>query len=176
MEQGAQQGKQVKKADEKPTITAKSIIRIASTDIPGEAAVYAGLTRIKGISWGLSNALCTYLKIDKTRKISSLTEQEIESILKLIKNPEVRSFLLNRRTDIETGKNKHLITSDLELQKDFDIKRMKKIRCYKGWRHALGQPVRGQRTRSHFRKGRAIGVQRAKTKPAASPKKKGEKE
>lgn len=159
------------KREEKPKIIAKSIVRIAATDIPGEAAVYHGLTKIKGVSWSFSNAICTYLDIDKTKKMNSLNEREIEKITNFIKAPTgLRNFLLNRRRDVETGQDRHLITSDLELQREFDIRRMKQIRSYKGWRHALGQPVRGQRTRSHFRKGRAIGVQRAKQQPARKEK------
>lgn len=154
------------KSEEKPKIAARSIVRILSSDIPGDAAVYHGLTKIKGISWSFSHALCMKLGIDKTRKVDSLTESEIEKITNFIKNPVLPAFLLNRRRDIETGINKHMVISDLDLQRDFDIKRMKKIRSYKGWRHALGQPVRGQRTRSHFRKGRAIGVQKSKSRPA----------
>ncbi len=162
------------KPDEKPKIMAKSIVRIASTDVPGESAIYAGLTRIKGISWSFSNALCTQLGIDKKRKITSLTETEIEKITNFIRKPaNLRPFLLNRRNDIGTGQDMHLITSDLDLQRDFDIKRLKQIRSYKGWRHALGQPVRGQRTRSHFRKGRAVGVQKSKSQPAKSARKGG---
>ncbi|HDD46536.1 MAG TPA: 30S ribosomal protein S13, partial [Candidatus Aenigmarchaeota archaeon] len=45
-----------------------------------------------------------------------------------------------------------------------DINFMKKIKTYKGIRHALGLPVRGQRTRSSFRKGRTIGVKRKEKK------------
>ena len=56
------------------------------------------------------------------------------------------------------------------MQREFDIRKMKKIKCYKGVRHSLGQPVRGQRTRAHFRKGRSIGVTRAKIAPGAAPK------
>ena len=45
------------------------------------------------------------------------------------------------------------------MKREFDIKRMKKIKSYKGARHSAGQPVRGQRTRSHFRsRGKAVGV------------------
>ena len=67
----------------------------------------------------------------------------------------------NRRFDRDDGTNKHYFGTDLDLAKEFDIKRYKKIRSYKGLRHALGQPVRGQRTRSHFRrKGKSIGVKK----------------
>lgn len=143
----------------------KQIVRIASVDIPGDMTIYAGLTKIKGISWSFSNAICNALGLDKNRKISSLTEEEIQKIMDFIKNPEVPEWLLNRRKDRETGKNKHLITAELELQKEFDIKRLKRIKCYRGIRHLLGQPVRGQRTRSHFRakvSGRVKGVKKPK--------------
>ncbi|MEM4152979.1 MAG: 30S ribosomal protein S13 [Candidatus Pacearchaeota archaeon] len=151
----------------------EEIIRIASTDIPARLSVYAGLTKIKGISWSFSSAICNVLDIDKRKKISDLTEAEIEKINFLIKNPSsLPPWILNRRKDIETGQDRHLITAELDLQREFDIRRMKKIKCYKGIRHALGQPVRGQRTRSHFRKGQSIGVTRKKTaaKPASEKK------
>lgn len=155
-------------------IDAGSIVRIASTDIPGHFNIYHGLTRIKGVSWSFSNAICLVLGMDRKRKISTLTESEIEKIIKFLEKPQLRPFLLNRRFDRISGENKHLITSNLELQREFDIRDMKKIRSYKGWRHATGQPVRGQRTRSHFRKGASLGVQRAKVKqPAKQPAEKG---
>jgi len=69
---------------------------------------------------------------------------------------------------METGKDMHLLTADLSFVTDNDIKFMKMIRCFKGARHAAGQPVRGQRTRSHFRKGEGVGV--VKTKLAPAPK------
>ena len=159
-----QELKQVKKF-EKPKQYTESIVRILLTDIPGNSKVYIGLTRIKGISFAISNALCKILKIDKNKKISELTKEEIDKIIEEIKNPRVPVFLINRRNDIETGANKHLITTGLNLQKEFDIKRLKKIRVYKGLRHTLGLPVRGQRTKSHFRKkgkSRVVGVKKTK--------------
>ncbi|SRR3972149_5803393 len=134
------------------------IIRIMSKDIEGNMNVYPGLTRIKGISWGISNAVCRILKIEKNRKIGSLTEGEIKKISEFIKEMKFPVFLVNRRFDFEDGTNKHLSGSDLELRKDFDIKRLKKIKSYKGLRHQLGLPVRGQRTQSHFRVKRMKGV------------------
>lgn len=137
------------------------IVRIFGTDVPINMSVYAGLARIKGISWSMSNAICTYLKIPKSKKISTLTEQETEKIMETIKSAKIMPWLMNRKKDRETGNNRHLIGSELDLQKEFDIRRIKKIRSYKGIRHSQGQPVRGQRTRSHFRKkGPSVGVKR----------------
>jgi len=147
------------KEERKPGKETSKIIRIMQTDIPGEKQAYVGLTKIKGVSWSFSNALCYKLGIDKKKSIDSLSEEEIKKIEEFIKNPNLPPFLLNRRKDLETGENKHLITTDLDLRKDFDIKRLKKIRSYRGLRHALGQPTRGQRTKSHFRqKGKSMGV------------------
>ena len=60
--------------------------------------------------------------------------------------------------DFETGEDKHLIGADLELRKEFDIKRLKKIKTYKGYRHGAKLPLRGQRTKGNFRRNKAKGV------------------
>jgi len=130
------------------------IVRILSKDIEGKMKVYAGLIRIKGISWAMANIICKKLKIDKKRKIGSLTEEEVKKISEFVKNPEVKKFVLNRNADFETGESRHLVGSDLDLQKEFDIKRLKKIRTYRGLRHSVNLPMRGQRTKSHFRRNR----------------------
>jgi small subunit ribosomal protein S13 len=134
------------------------LVRILSTDIPGDKKILAGLIRIKGISWTFSNAVCNALKIDKNKKIKDLTKEEIEKISGFVARPKLPDFILNRRKDIETGESKHLIGSDLILQREFDIKRLKKMKCYRGLRHSQGQPVRGQKTRSHFRSNKSVGV------------------
>lgn len=136
----------------------ESLIRILSTDIPGNKSVYSGLTRIKGVSWSFSNAVCRVLGIDKEKKVKELNEEEIKKISEFIRNPKLPVFILNRRKDFATGQDKHLSGTDVDLERDFDIKRLRKIKSYRGFRHALGQPTRGQRTRSHFRKNKAVGV------------------
>jgi small subunit ribosomal protein S13 len=140
------------------------IVRILSKDIEGGMSIYSGLTKIKGVSWALSNAICKALKIDKNRKIGSLSEAEIKKISEFVKNPKISAYLVNRQKDFETGENKHLVGSDLELRTEFDIKRLKKIKSYKGIRHAVGLPLRGQRTRSNFRpnKKKGAGIKRKK--------------
>ncbi len=149
----------------------EKLIRILSKDIEGKLKVYVGLTKIKGISWSLSNAICKSLKIDKSRQIGSLSKEEIDKINDFIKKPTMPVYLFNRKFDTETGENKHLIGSDLELQKEMDIGRLKKIKSYKGFRHAVGLPVRGQRTKSHFRKNKkkSVGIKK-KVKPAEGNK------
>ena len=134
------------------------VVRILSKDIEGGMKLYPGLTKIKGVSWGISNAVCRILKIDKNRKIGSLNEKEIEKITEFIKNPKIPASILNRRKDFRSGEDKHLVGVDLELQKEFDIKRLKQMNSYRGYRHIAGLPLRGQRTKSHFRTNRRKGA------------------
>jgi len=141
------------------------IIRILQTDIPGNKTLYAGLTRIKGVSWAIANALCILHKLDKKRKIETLSKEEIIVIENALKNTKFPKFLINRRNDFATGEYSHLIGSDLELAEELDIKRLKKIRSFRGLRHATGQPTRGQSTKSHFRVNRKKGVGMKLKKP-----------
>lgn len=134
------------------------LVRILGFDVPGSRNIYTGLTRIKGVSWSISNAVCLKLKLNRAKKISELSKPEIQQIEEFLKNLDVKDYMKNRRTDVEAGKTQHLLGTDLDITKDFDIKRLKKIRAYKGVRHAAGQPVRGQRTKSHFRKNKVAGV------------------
>ncbi len=137
------------------------LVRIFGQDMPGSKSIYVGLIRIKGVSWAVANALCLQLGFDKRIKVKDLSKDQIAKIEKALQNITLPSFLQNRRRDPETGLHKHLLTNALDIQKEFDIKRLKKIKSYRGLRHAQGLPVRGQRTRSHFRKrGGAVGVRR----------------
>ena len=140
----------------------EKLIRILSKDIEGGLNVYVGLTKIKGISWSLANAICKSLNLDKKKKIGALSKEEIDKINDFLKDPKMPVYLLNRRVDFETGENKHLIGSTLELQKEMDIGRLKKIKSYRGLRHSVGLPLRGQRTRSHFRrnKRKSVGIKK----------------
>lgn len=134
------------------------IVRILSKDIEGKMSVYSGLTKIKGISWAASKAICRNAKIDEKKKIGLLTEEEIKKIEDIAKNAKIPQYLINRRNDFETGNESHLVGSDLELKQEFDIKRLKKIKAYKGLRHLLKLPMRGQRTKSNFRRNRKKGA------------------
>ncbi|MFZ1970822.1 MAG: 30S ribosomal protein S13 [Candidatus Nanoarchaeia archaeon] len=134
------------------------IVRILSKDIEGNMTLYSGLATIKGISWAFSNAICHSLKLDRTKKIGDLSEEEIKVISDFVKKPTLPSYIVNRRKDRETGEDRHVIGVDLELSKEFDIKRLKQIKSYKGIRHTLGLPLRGQRTKGNFRRNRSRGV------------------
>ena len=143
------------------------LIRIFGYDVPASKNIYTGLTRIKGVSWSISNAVCLKLNIPHSKKISALSKAEITQIENFLRNLTIPNFLKNRRLDLETGKTSHNYGSDLDITKDFDIKRLKKIRSYRGIRHTQKLPVRGQRTRSHFRS--KMGKTKVRRSPKATP-------
>ncbi len=152
----------------------RHIVRVANTDLKGERNIVDALRKIKGVSFVIAGALCTILKVNPSKKAGELSDAELEKIdvsLKDLSKLGFPAWVFNRRKDYETGKDTHLLGPDLDYQKDNDIKRLKKIKAYRGSRHAFGLPVRGQRTRSNFRKnkGKVTGVVRsAVAKPAAA--------
>ncbi|MEX0920859.1 MAG: 30S ribosomal protein S13 [Candidatus Pacearchaeota archaeon] len=151
------QENEMESIEEKNKKYKERVVRILTKDIEGNMTIFSGLTKIKGISWSFANAVCISLGIDKSRKIGSLTDKEINDITEFVKDPKVPVFLLNRRFEFESGEDLHTTGSDLDLKKEFDIKRLKKIKSYRGIRHGAGLPLRGQRTKSNFRKQRRKG-------------------
>jgi len=143
----------------------KYIVRIAGTDIDGRLKVPYGLALIKGVGINLAYAICRSLKIDTEKRIGFLTDAEIkkiESALEDISKVNLPSWMLNRRKDYETGEDKHLIGADLIYVVRQDIEREKRIKSWRGIRHALGLKVRGQKTRTTGRTGITVGVKKRK--------------
>lgn len=141
-----------------------TLVRILGKDLRGDLKLISALTRIDGISWAFSNAVCKIIELDENKIVQDLSEEEIAKIEDFMKNPELPSFLKNRRNDFETGEDQHISGSDLRLRKEFDVKRLKKIKSYKGVRHNANLPVRGQRTKANFRRNRRPSVAAAKKK------------
>lgn len=147
----------------------RHILRITDTDVDGTLKAYYALRKIKGISINLANAILRKAGVDPNIRAGFLTEAEIERIEEIIKEPTkhgLPDWLLNRRNDLETGKDMHLIGADLILRTKMDIEKMKDLKSWQGYRHAYGLKVRGQRTRTTGRAGKALGV---KKKAVAKP-------
>ena len=136
-------------------------MRIIGNDIPGAKKVLIGLTQIKGIGYNFATAILDTLKINTNSNIGFLTELDVQAIEKLITDPSSGNFptwFLNRRKDIETGANMHLLTSDIDFTLRNDVERERITASWRGYRHLNGLKVRGQRTRTTGRKGGAVGV------------------
>ena len=137
------------------------IVRILGNDIPGDKKIIVGLTQIRGVGYMFANTILNTLKINPNQRMGHLSTDHIQLIEKIIKDPlssDFPSWFLNRRKDLETGVNKHLITSDIAFTVRNDIEREKTVGSWRGYRHMYGLKVRGQRTRCTGRKGGAVGV------------------
>ena len=139
------------------------IIRIADTDLDGTLKVDYALTKIKGVGIRLAEVIAKKAKVNIENRLGFLSDAEVKRIKDVIENPskyDVPGWLLNRSKDSKTGNNLHIVGSDLVLQTKTDIDEMKKMKSWKGIRHAYGLKVRGQRTRTTGRKGRVVGVKK----------------
>jgi small subunit ribosomal protein S13 len=141
----------------------RHILRITDTDVDGTLKAPYALRKIKGISLNLANAILKKAGINPDIRAGFLTEAEVEKIEEIINEPTkfgLPAWLLNRRKDLETGKDTHLISADLVLRTKMDIEQMKELKSWRGYRHSYGLKVRGQRTRTTGRKGKALGVKK----------------
>ena len=139
----------------------RHIVRVTDTDIDGSLKVGYALTKIKGVNISLANAILKKAGVNPEIRLGLLSEEQVKKIEDVLLNPAkygIPSWLLNRRKDLETGKDLHLLSSDLVLRTKMDIDLMKKIKSWKGYRHAYGLKVRGQRTRTTGRTGKTVGV------------------
>jgi len=151
----------------------KGIIRIHGSDIKGETKLFIALKKIKGINDSFSNAVCKICNLPFDKRVGDLSDKELKKIEDILKDPKkykIPDWMLNRKNDPETGENIHIVGPNLDFVKKQDIEAQIKIRSYRGVRHMYGLPVRGQRTRGSFRKGRAVGVKRKKLEPATKKK------
>jgi small subunit ribosomal protein S13 len=145
----------------------KGIVRIAGKDIKGEMRLRRALMQVKGIGVPMSAALTkivsSELKIQKDAMIGELSDDQLDRLTEMISNPSkhgVPERMLNRQRDVETSQSAHLIGTDLTFRTKQDITSAKDMNTWKGYRHAYGQKVRGQRTRTTGRTGMTVGVLR----------------
>ncbi|MFX1511387.1 MAG: 30S ribosomal protein S13 [Promethearchaeota archaeon] len=141
------------------------IVRCAGADCPGDELIPYALTHIRGIGYRLAQLICEKAELDPTRRMGTITDDEVSLIEDIITNPSgfsIPTFLLNRCKDLTTGENTHQSGTDLFLANKSDVDLMKKVRSYKGIRHSLGLKVRGQRTKTTGRGGQTVGVTRKK--------------
>ena len=110
--------------------------RIKNIELPNEKHTCIGLTAIYGIGRNLAKTICEDAKVEPTKKIKDLTDDEVAALRKEV--------------------DKHLVEGDLRRETQMNIKNKMEINCYQGVRHKKGLPVRGQRTsrNARTRKGR----------------------
>ena len=124
--------------------------RIAGVDLPKNKRIEIALTYIYGIGLSSSQKILNKININPNTKISDLQDQEIVKL---------RSIL-----DAE-----YRIEGDLRRFETLNIKRLMEINPYRGKRHRIGLPLRGQRTRTNARTRR--GTKKTMANKKKAPKK-----
>ncbi len=158
----------------------KYLVRIANTDLPGNKPIAYALLSIRGVGFSYAMMACNLARILPTQKAGALNDKHVALLESVITEPAkhgVPGWMLNRQKDMETGQDMHILGPTIKFIQDNDVRLMKKIRSYKGMRHAAGLPVRGQRTRSNFRKnkGKTVGVIKSAVAKAAATEQKDKK-
>lgn len=121
--------------------------RIAGADLPDNKRVEIALTYIYGIGRSRANDILATTGIDPNKRARELTESEIAGL----------------RKEIE---GQYMVEGDLKRSVRSDIQRLKEINCYRGIRHKVGLPVRGQHTRSNARSWKGPRPSKAGTRPS----------
>ena len=106
--------------------------RISGVDLPNDKRVEIALTYIYGIGRTLATKIVTDCGINPDTRVKDLVDEEIAKIR-------------------ETLDNDYKVEGDLRREIALNIKRLTEIGCYRGRRHRVGLPVRGQRTKTNAR-------------------------
>ena len=106
--------------------------RIAGVDLPREKRVEIGLTYIYGIGRSKSNEILSKTGINPDTRVRDLTDDEVGKLRDIIDK-------------------EYVVEGDVRREVSLNIKRLMEIGCYRGRRHKMGLPVRGQRTKTNAR-------------------------
>ena len=115
--------------------------RIAGVDIHNNKKVEVGLTNIYGVGRETAKIILAEIGVDLSKRIGDLTEQNISAI---------RKYIEDNLT----------VEGDLRKETALNIKRLMEINCYRGSRHKMHLPCRGQSTRSNGRTRKGLAGKR----------------
>ena len=120
------------------------MFRLMGHVLPEEKSIWIALTNIYGIGRERSKKILAALNIEIMKKVKDISEEEQKMISDELK--------------------KYVLENDLKREVAAAIKRLKEIKCYRGMRHNLGLPVRGQLTRKNSRTAKKL-LGRSKVRP-----------
>jgi len=125
------------------------VARIAGIDLPRDKRVEIALTYLYGVGLSRSHKILANTGVNPDTRAKDLTDEEITKL---------RAFI----------EQNYQIEGDLRRLENLNIKRLVDIGTYRGRRHRMGLPVRGQRTRTNARtrRGRRVTVAGKKKAPA----------
>ena len=106
--------------------------RLLDVDIPNDKATVVSLTYLYGVGPKIARDLCLKAGVDPIRKARELADDEVGRIASLLERD-------------------YVVEGPLRRQVKQNIDRLREIKCYRGIRHRLSLPVRGQQTQTNAR-------------------------
>ena len=106
--------------------------RLLGVDIPNDKPIVISLRYLYGVGDQVARELCHKAGIDASKRARELHEEEVARLTTILEKD-------------------YVVEGQLRRQVGQDISRLRDIKCYRGMRHRLGLPVRGQRTRTNAR-------------------------
>ncbi len=106
--------------------------RLLGVDIPNDKKSVISLTYLYGVGPATARELCFKAGVDPDKRARDLTDEELSGLAQVIERD-------------------YIVEGGLRRQLQQSISRLKEIKSYRGLRHRLGLPVRGQRTRTNAR-------------------------
>ncbi len=151
--------KEVKTSTRKGTV-ARELVRIAGIDIDGYLSLDRALRAIKGIGMRTSKTFAYEFekktKIPYNTLIGNIPPEQDELLTSIVMNPSIPDWMVNRKRDLYDGKTKHITGSDLIFTIREDKQRLSRIKSRRGMRLQAALPVRGQKTKSNFRRKQGV--------------------
>lgn len=108
------------------------MVRIAGIDLPKTKRIEYALTKIYGIGIMSAKTILKKAQVNADVRTNDLTDENVSNIREILEA-------------------EYIIESDLKRKVSLNIKRLGEINCYRGKRHRLQLPLRGQRTRTNAR-------------------------
>jgi len=127
------------------------VARIAGVDLPRDKRIEIGLTYIYGIGLSRSQDILAETDINPDTRVKDLSDVDVAAL----------------RSEVQ---NNYEVEGDLRRLEAMSIKRLMDIGTYRGRRHRMGLPVRGQRTRTNARTRRGVRRTVAGKKKASAKK------
>ncbi len=148
------------------------IVRVANKDLDGTLPIARSLMSIKGIGNRMANVMAASFEAKTGTaadtlmgKIPETQDAVLEGIVGNPAEHGIKEWMFNRRNDFTTGKSSHLVMNDLDFTLRNDLMRLGQVKSYRGLRLQWGLTVRGQKTKTSFRKqGKAVGVSKKENK------------
>ncbi len=106
--------------------------RLLGVDIPNDKKAIISLTYLYGVGPQIARDLCDKANVNKDKKARELSDEELSRLATILERD-------------------HVVEGPLRRNVQQNISRLRDIKCYRGIRHRLGLPVRGQRTRTNAR-------------------------